>query len=243
MGRFGEADSVPPLYVVELAHEIRAALSDPKVRQQAQSEARAALEHQHEMSYRADGGGDQWRLKHAKDWPFPIEHGINEPPGCILALVALNDFAAGKPELWQPPAEFTPVLRDETLTCAGAIFDWSWRRMVDELKPEHEAKIKSVVASALCHLGSACDAIVLVTVREMAELAGLTGKAIRNRLGEAYKAGAQKPKAVQGSIGTNGAKFYSYSELRTLLTQRFPKYDARLPASLAEVESKLAKFR
>ncbi|QDT72227.1 hypothetical protein [Lacipirellula limnantheis] len=151
MGRFGEADGVPPLYVVELAHEIRAALNDPKVRQKAASEAHAALERQNELGYGAEGDCEQWHRKLAKDWPFPIEHGIDEPPGCILALVALNDFAASKPELFgRPSAVFKPVADSW-----APLFDWSWRRMVDELRPEHEAKIRSVVDSALYYLGPA----------------------------------------------------------------------------------------
>lgn len=80
----------------------------------------------------------------------------------------------------------------------------------------------------------------LVTIEDMANLAGLTAKAIRNRLGEARTAGSEVPEPVIKPNGNNPAKF-DYAELRLILVAKFPKRADYFPKLFAEVEAKLAK--
>ena len=176
-------NTTPLLFVIEAAHQVREALLDVDVRGRVEQVVRETIETQWQLlegesksRLAAKGKHLAWRRRgcqgkmplvpepnrgtttEAGDWPFPVEHGISEPPGCVLLLAVLNDFAAEHPEQFQrTDCEFKPLLPAECDKSWGggpwAIFGWQWVDAVANLTAEHEDRLEASVGRALVELG------------------------------------------------------------------------------------------
>lgn len=222
-----------PLFLCELARKVRTLLDRPEIRSKVDETIREISETLKQCPLRVTAEG----------WPFPIEYGIEEAPGCILALVAINEFAAQNPKLFrQDGVVFKQVWPEEKFTGPGIVFFMQWTQAVDKIRRGHSERLVRIVQRAIDEL-SAADEVApnLVTIADMATLAGLERKTIVNRLAEARKAREEVPNPVQESCGKNPAK-YDYKKLRLVLVSMFPKRANCFSESFDDVEARLAKF-
>ena len=176
-----------PTYLQELAHRVRTALENETFRTQVAATIRGVLSNQFQLlsqtsdwlsaerqkskdSQRAGNLGEAvtiypmpnddnpGRTVFANDWPLSTLHGIEDSPGCILHLGALNDYAAKNPASFcrivdAQPLVFRPLhpFGEGGEGNAGAwfIYGTKWVANVALLKPEHEARLRGVIERAL----------------------------------------------------------------------------------------------
>jgi hypothetical protein len=81
-------------------------------------------------------------------WPFPILHGIDTLPGCILIFAGLNELAARDPNGFDPRHE--SIIQDDELgpTLCFRAFELGW----EFVGTQHKATILAVMEAAKSHL-------------------------------------------------------------------------------------------
>ena len=135
-----------PLFVYELAHRCRVTLEDKSVRKRVVDTVQDTLVDQ-------DAGGVTPTT--AGDWPFPVECGVEESPGCILALAALNDFAATHQRPFEKEdcnfTELRPLQDNSALEVIT--YGMQWVLAVRKFEDKHGQRLCLVVESALRELG------------------------------------------------------------------------------------------
>jgi hypothetical protein len=173
----------PSLAVYDLAHRVRIALADANVRDQVRecvhdilsrqwsvfkdvSDASCSARRANIEALKATYRGEQVDIpklpedsnpgstNRLDDWPFPIEHGIEESPGSILHLAALNDFAArNKQRFLKFECEFVELLpfgeSGERAVGPWMKYGTLWVDAVGELKSEHFERFGRVIYGAL----------------------------------------------------------------------------------------------
>jgi hypothetical protein len=176
-------DDKPSLIVYELAHRVREALSDVAARERVRDSVRETLGKQwseykektlaHDAlsrvrveatkAYYRDEtvkipevpvGSRPPAMNRLAEWPFPIEHGIEESPGCVLHLAALNDFAfEHSTEFYKHGVEFEPLLPfglgSEQMTGPWFWYGTIWVDAISKLEPGHFERFNSAIDAAL----------------------------------------------------------------------------------------------
>jgi hypothetical protein len=182
-------DGRVPSFVYELAHRVREALEAKGVRNRARKIVRETITTQSQLllsvgekniqacrdHFAWSGGGDEGerppypddinrgRVVRAKDWPLPMEHEIDKAPGCVLALAALNDYAAKNPTRFQKTdCQFFPLNPFERVD-RGAVAAYcyvnDWVKAVGTLTREHASRLQEVINGAFEVLGVKTDPV------------------------------------------------------------------------------------
>lgn len=182
-------DKKPSLAIYELAHRARVVLSDFETRNKVcdcvrntlgnrWSKYRAEVEaHDNLIRTMVEATKATYRGEHVEipagptgsrpeafnrldGWPFPVEHGIEESPGCLLHLAALNDYAFEHSKgFLKTGVEFEPLLPfgegGEQMTGPWFWYGIVWIEAVGKLTSEHFEQFTLVIESAIAILQGA----------------------------------------------------------------------------------------